>query len=90
MTRRELLARTTIREREEWAAYFALEPFGEERADLRSAIVASTVANANRGRKTPAFKASDFMPKFTRPKPGLSAIDLKITNGLSRFLKRGN
>jgi hypothetical protein len=88
MTRSELLSRTTVREREEWAAYFDVEPWGEERADLRAGIIASTVANVNRGRRKP-FKPSDFMPEFTKPKPGLSAIDLKITNGLSRFLKRG-
>lgn len=43
-----------------------MEPFGEERADLRSAIVACTVANAFRDpKKHPKpYSARDFMPKF--------------------------
>ena len=48
MTVAELLSRTTSRELSEWMVYYELEPFGEERADLRAGIVASTVANVNR------------------------------------------
>lgn len=46
--------------------YYELEPFGEERADLRAGIVASTVANVNRDAKKQKkpFAAQDFMPKF--------------------------
>lgn len=47
-----------------WQAYALLEPFGEERADLRAGIVASTIANVNRGRATPPFRPKDFMPEF--------------------------
>ncbi len=49
-------------------AYASLEPFGEERADLRSAIVASVIANANRDPdKHEPFTFDDFMPKFDQP-----------------------
>ena len=44
--------------------YAKLEPFGEERADLRAAIVAATIANANRGRRRRPFEVKDFMPRF--------------------------
>jgi hypothetical protein len=49
----------------EWLAYFQLEPFGEERDDLRMGIVASTIANVNRSpkRKKP-YEPRDFMPQF--------------------------
>lgn len=63
---RELLARTDSRELAEWMAYAQLEPFGEEREDLRAGIVASTIANANRDpkkRKKP-FAPEDFIPDF--------------------------
>jgi len=44
-----------------------VEPFGEDRADFRSAIVASTVANAFRDpKKRKPYKPDDFMPKFGR------------------------
>lgn len=48
----------------EWIDYAEREPFGEERADLRSAIIACVMANAGRGKSARRFKPSDFMPKF--------------------------
>lgn len=46
-----------------WIAYFGLEPFGEERADLRSGIVAAVIANANRDTKKrrEPYQPQDFM-----------------------------
>ena len=46
----------------EWQIYEAIEPFGEQRADLRAGIIASTIANVNRGKGQKAFTATDFMP----------------------------
>ena len=46
----------------EWMIFYRLEPFGDERADLRAGIVASTVANANRGKRGRSLKPTDFMP----------------------------
>lgn len=53
-------------------AYFRLEPFGEERADVRSAIVAATVANMARDpkRRSRPFQPSQFMPRFERQERG--------------------
>lgn len=62
----ELLARTGSRELAEWRAYYALEPFGENRADLRAGIVAATTANLFRKNGAPPYKPQDFMPKFGR------------------------
>jgi hypothetical protein len=47
-----------------------VEPFGEERADLRAAIIAATVANTARDPKKhkKPFKPVDFMPDFGREK----------------------
>jgi len=47
-----------------WLAYMELEPFGEERGDLRSAIIASTIANAHRKKGARPFKPEEFMPDF--------------------------
>ena len=66
MTVRELLARVSSQELAEWTAYFILEPFGEERADVRAALVSATVANTARDprkRRRP-FTAQEFMPRF--------------------------
>ena len=56
------------RELSEWQAFSIVEPFGEERDDMRSALIACTIANANRSAKQPAFRIQDFMLKFEPPK----------------------
>ena len=50
----------------EWMAYFAAEPWGEERADLRMAQLCQLIANVNRDpRRTRPYKLEDFLPDFT-------------------------
>ena len=61
-----ILSQISSRQFSEWIAYQNIEPFGEWRADLRSGIIASTIANANRGKKQTAVKPSDFMPEFKK------------------------
>lgn len=50
----------------EWIAYYTIEPFGEDRADIRAAItditIAAAAANRKKGAKLP--KIEDFIPKF--------------------------
>lgn len=50
----------------DWMAYYELDPFGEERADLRNAMAMALTANVNRDAKKQRkpFSATDFMPKF--------------------------
>ena len=48
----------------EWMEHHRRNPFGEERADLRAAIIAATIANANRGKRGKRYKPKDFMPRF--------------------------
>lgn len=59
---RELLSRIGSDELTEWMAFYQLEPFGDMRADLRSGVIASTIANANRAKHAQAFTPEDFMP----------------------------
>jgi len=58
-------------------AYAKIEPFGEKRADLRSAIIACTMANAWRGKNQKPLKPADFMPRF-EPPPEQSAEQMKM------------
>ena len=47
-----------------WCEYYQQEPFGEQRADLRAGVIASTMANiytAHVGAKT-VYRPLDFMP----------------------------
>ena len=58
----------TSAELTEWQAYYALEPFGEWRADLRSGMAAASLFNLWRG-ENPPRKPSDFMLSFEPPEP---------------------
>lgn len=60
---RTMLSGLTGRELLEWEAFDRIEPFGEERADLRTGILASTLCNL-RGRKGRRSQPQDFMPRF--------------------------
>jgi len=46
-----------------WMAYYRLFPFGSDRDNIHSAIIAATIANVNRGKNQQPFEAEDFMLK---------------------------
>jgi hypothetical protein len=48
----------------EWKVFEAMEPFGPEREDYRSAHIVQTISNAFRKRGTSAKKLEDFLLKF--------------------------
>jgi hypothetical protein len=52
----------------EWIAFYSIEPFGDRYADLRAGVVASTVANVNRGKDTPPFSPLSLIPWAQEPK----------------------
>jgi hypothetical protein len=62
----ELTATLSSRELTEWQAFATLESLGDQRADLRMAIVCSTFANIHRGKRKKAFTPRDFMPFIER------------------------
>ena len=64
-----MLAEMPVRIFREWIEYANVEPFGEERADLRSAIVAKTIVDMHRSRKSRRPKIEWFMPKFKPREP---------------------
>ncbi|MEU7617184.1 hypothetical protein AB0B27_13970 [Micromonospora rifamycinica] len=61
MTVAEMLTRITSRELTEWQVYEQLYgPLGGDRADHLAALIANTVANANRRRRRP-YPFDDFL-----------------------------
>lgn len=82
-----MLSRMSARELNEWMIYARLEPFGELRADLRSGIVASTIANVNRGRNTKAAKISEFMPDFRTASEKQADVASQIRDVFARLPK---
>ena len=71
-----MLARMPHRIYREWQTYYAHEPFGEERADVRSAIIAQTFANVHRKRGTRPLSYTEFMPHFGPPPEPKTPDDL--------------
>lgn len=62
MTVGQLRSTMSAAEMRMWMAYHRIEPIGMYRGDLRAGLVASTIANANRGKNTKPFNPLDFMP----------------------------
>jgi hypothetical protein len=55
------------RELTEWEAYEAVEgPIGDGRLDHLFAMLASVIANVNRGKGQRPYQAEQFMPKWER------------------------
>jgi hypothetical protein len=59
----ELYDTVSAEEFDRWAEYHSIDPFGEWRADVRSGLIASVIANVNRDptKKPDAYTAQDFM-----------------------------
>lgn len=82
-----LLAEMPRRAFLEWLAYHEMEPWSEDRADARAAIVSCLIYNVNRRRGAPAKRPGDFMA-YRAPKrkmaPDKRALFRKIMEGLPR------
>lgn len=62
------MARVDSLELSEWQIYYAINPFGQRRADMRMARLCSIMANAWRGKGSP-IKEDEFMFKFGSEEP---------------------
>lgn len=49
------------RELTELEAFYEIDPWGEQRADMRNALLCAAIVNANRGRKRRATHPKTFM-----------------------------
>lgn len=72
-----------------WCAEYRRSPWGEVRADVQHGIVAATVANVNRGPKTPAYKPTDFMPWRDEAEDENSAPEEDERDALFRMMSGG-
>jgi hypothetical protein len=74
-------------------AYYSVEPWGPERADLNAGIIASTLANVHRDskRRPEPFTAAEFMPKYgPEPEPEEEADGMApetVLDVMERLLK---
>lgn len=72
----------------EWMAYYQIEPFGQERADLRMGILAAVMAGPHRRKGQRPPKPRDFMPRFDYDIKVHSAAEIK--NKLKLFARQHN
>ena len=72
-----------------YQAYFKIDPWGEERADLRNAMAMHQTAEMHRDRKRQpnAFNLMDFMPFRRKPDPEPSEVREKVRDAFGRLKK---
>jgi hypothetical protein len=63
------------REFSEWIAFLSVEPLGDDRGDIQAAMIAATIANANRDpeKRSNPFEATDFLLDYWTAKTGQHA-----------------
>lgn len=63
------------RQWDEWAAFWAIEPWGDYRADRRAGEICAVIGNVNRDskRRPEPFGPEDFMPYIRPPAPPAAA-----------------
>lgn len=72
---------------DQWLAYYAAEPFGEEREDYRAFMLAATVLKGLGGKD---IKLADFTPKREKRRQTaaeMQAIILAAAGGKIRYVK---
>jgi len=90
MTVRELLGRIDSREFSEWQAFFSIEPMPEQRADYRSGVIASVIANTNRAKNAKPFEPKNFIPDYdqTEKKEDPKTIKRKVKDTFQTLMTR--
>lgn len=74
-----MLANLSWKEYVSWQVFYSNEPFPEERADLRNALLVSTMINLKRGKKK-MVQIKDFIPDFWNEKRTKQAPEEIIKN----------
>lgn len=71
-------------------AFDRISPFGDERADLRTGILASLTANIHRKKGAAAFTPADFMPFLERAKKDhASGLSSRLRAAFASFKGKG-
>ena len=62
----------------------------EQRADYRSGVIASVIANSNRSKKTKPFEPKDFIPDYdqTPKKTDQKAVKRKVKDAFGTMITR--
>jgi hypothetical protein len=83
----ELSQQMTAAEETSWIAYARSDPFGDDRADLRSAQVCQILWNSN-VKKEDTRKITDFLPFYRKPVKKDSNVSKSVRSVFSKFINR--
>ena len=83
-TLREAKQRCSSPEFSEWMAWYSIDPWGEQRADLRMAISTAHILNCWRARKAAPIKPEQLMPF---PLDGKKSGTIESRKGMMSVLK---
>ena len=72
----------------QWMALYQIEPFGDERADLRAGIVASTIVNCTPRKDHRQYRPAEFMPRWGGGKKSVRDPDQKLLKKQFAEMKR--
>ena len=87
MSVKEAKQKIDAREFAGWKAYYDAEPFGDERADIRNAMLCQLVACGFGGKN---FELSDFMVTYEKDKPTEEEVARKINAAFTQVLGANN
>jgi hypothetical protein len=82
----EMLGEMSALEFSEWASFYEMDPWGDQRSDIRTGIICSTYANTQRSKNTPAFKPQDFM--LFIPRDNFQIEEEEIERRINNFMDR--
>ena len=84
-----LLQSLTARQFAEWQQFYMMDPFGDQRADLRAGIIASALSNRWRGKHEQPLKPVDFMPYHKEPEQTPEEIQRTLRSILGQVTAHG-
>jgi hypothetical protein len=70
------MAHMSAHEYAEWIAFSRIEPWGEERADYRAALICKVLADINTPKGKQPMKLTDFLLKFDQERPTQSTDEM--------------
>lgn len=82
-----MLSRIPSRLFSEWMAYYSIEPWGEERADLRAGHTTAAVSNTWRSRGQPLKEATDYILGYEQEAKQSTTLE-QMKNAFRGFVKR--
>ena len=85
----DLLRSLTAKQFAEWRAFYGLDPFGDQRADLRAGIISSVISNRMRGKNENPMEPMQFMPYIQQSEQTPEEIQRTLRDILGQVIPHG-